>query len=148
MAFVEKKHSSLRTITENILTKIGFIKGYEEYDLGNDRYPKKICKIYYFPVHERFSNPFTTEFNYKLPDISNFSEYLYYIWQHEQAQLAIINTIIVFFMSKINLENLKLNTKGLILHKFALNISKRQVEGFDINAWHQQHSPLKALSMQ
>ena len=86
----KKKQSSLRTITRNILTKIRLIKGYEAYDLGNDRYPKKICKVCYFPVHERFSNPFTTEFNYELPDISNFSEYLYYIWQHEQAQLAII----------------------------------------------------------
>ena len=69
----KKNPSYLRTITENILTKIRFIKGYEEYDLGNDRYPKKICNSCYFPVHERFSNPCNTEFNYELPDIPNFS---------------------------------------------------------------------------
>ena len=35
---------------------------------------KKIHNVCNFPVHERFSNPFTTEFNYELPDISNFSD--------------------------------------------------------------------------
>ena len=69
----KKKPSCLRTITDNILTKIRFIKGYEEYDLGNDRYPKKICNSCSFPVNERFSNPFKTEFNYQLPDTPNFS---------------------------------------------------------------------------
>ena len=37
----KKKPSCLRTITDNILTKIRFIKGYEEYDLGNEKISQK-----------------------------------------------------------------------------------------------------------
>lgn len=70
----KKNPCTLRTITSNILIKIRYIEGYQDYDLGNDRYPKKICNTCYFPVNERFSNPFKTEFNHKLPDIPNFSD--------------------------------------------------------------------------
>ena len=108
----KKNPSYLRTITDNILTKIRFIKGYGEYDLGNDRYPKKICKSCYFPVHERFSNPFNTEFNYKLPDIPNFSNISLPYMPTRASPIGYNECHNCFLCEKIRLEDLKLNTKA------------------------------------
>ena len=70
----KKKQSSLRTITKNILTKIRLIKGYEAYDLGMIDIQKRFVKFVIFQFMKGFANPFTTEFNYELPNISNLSD--------------------------------------------------------------------------
>ena len=68
-----KNAHCLRKITDNILSKIKSIQGYEDYNLCDERYPKMICKQCYFPVHERYSNSTAINFKYKLPDeIPNF----------------------------------------------------------------------------
>ena len=63
----KKSPDKLRKITDNILTKIKTIKGYEHYDINDDRYPKVICGECIFPVNERFTNPSSSSFKNKLP---------------------------------------------------------------------------------
>ena len=71
--------------------------------------------------------------NYQIHQISVI--YPYHIWQQEQVQWVVMNAI-AFFVNKIRLEGLKLNKKVLLFHKFVLNVSKRQVAGFNTHAWH------------
>ena len=139
----------LRTITDNILTKIRFIKGYEEYDLGNDRYPKKICNSCYFPVHERFSNPFNTKFNYRLPDIPNFSN-ISLPYMTTRASPIGYNECHNCFLCEQNKCG-RPQTKHQIVNISQICsqcFQKTGGQGFNTHAWHHQQSLLKAFVMQ
>ena len=61
---IKKNPNQLRKITENILSKIKQINGYNDYNLYDERYPKVICESHINAVYDKIKNPTSTRFNF------------------------------------------------------------------------------------
>ena len=75
---IRKKAEQLRKITPLILSKIQNLNGYSDYNLDDERYPKKICNAHMNAVYEKLKFPSKDKIGFSITRCSSpFQRYYF-----------------------------------------------------------------------